>query len=136
VEARLRALQTGCPHPLSVVGMIELESEVEARRTERGLHERFREWKTTGEWFSLPDWVIQDLIAHEGVVPVPPADAFKTLHFEMYKGYYIWVERDAKEGGFFCIFEDRASGDILTQNGQTIREVLAAVKNWIDDGKV
>jgi hypothetical protein len=136
VEDRLKALQTGCPHRLSVAGTIEMPSEKDARQTETGLHTRFGQWKLTGEWFALPDWVIQDLIAHHGVVPVPPADEFKTLRFEFYKGHYIWIERNSMEGGCVLIVEDRASGEITTQSGYTIQEVLSEAKKWIDEGQV
>ena len=71
-----------------------------------------------------------------GLVPVPPADEFNTLLFEFYKRHYIWIERDSQLGGFFCIVEDRETGTITTDGGDTIQEVLSVVRSSIDEADV
>jgi hypothetical protein len=44
-EARRRALQAGSPVPLELVGTMQ------GVHHERKLHERFADWRLTGEWF-------------------------------------------------------------------------------------
>jgi hypothetical protein len=51
-EARLPAIQTGCPLPISVLLVGEVTG---ARNVERLLHARFAEFRVSGEWFALPD---------------------------------------------------------------------------------
>ena len=48
VRKRLGALQTGCPEPLKL-----LHVEVGGEEREKVWHERFRELRVQGEWFSL-----------------------------------------------------------------------------------
>jgi hypothetical protein len=55
------------------------------------------------------------------------------MHFEFYKGHYIWIEWDSQSGGYFCIFENRASGDIMTEGGHFFPDVLSTVKKQIDE---
>lgn len=58
VTARKGQLQTGCPHNLDVVGTLEGD----AIRIEHDLHEMFAEYRTTGEWFEIPNhWEIRRL---------------------------------------------------------------------------
>lgn len=47
-EARLKALQTGCPHPLRL-----LVAFPGAQSVEKQLHEQFANLRTQGEWFDL-----------------------------------------------------------------------------------
>lgn len=49
-EDRLAALQTGCPHPLRLMGVMDGDVAEERR-----LHARFKRLRTTGEWFKLDD---------------------------------------------------------------------------------
>jgi hypothetical protein len=50
-DARLPAIQTGCPLPISVLLVGEVTG---ARHIEKSLHTRFAEFRVSGEWFSLP----------------------------------------------------------------------------------
>ena len=47
---RLSGLQTGNPYELEVLKVID-----EGKYTESGLHERFKEYRVRGEWFTLND---------------------------------------------------------------------------------
>lgn len=47
-EARLKELQTGCPHPIKVVHIMEGSLEEEGR-----LHEILGAYRVSGEWFKL-----------------------------------------------------------------------------------
>ena len=58
VRSRIRGMQTGCPYPIELVQ--EWKSE-DAPRVERFLHERFAEFRRTGEWFDLPPAVVASL---------------------------------------------------------------------------
>jgi len=60
---RLASLQTSCPFPISVYGLIETDKP---RKLEAILHRQFEASKTTGEWFSIPvETVNAILIKHK-----------------------------------------------------------------------
>lgn len=49
---RLKALQTGCPFPLKILGFI-----IGNEDQERELHRVFEQYRTVGEWFEFSDYV-------------------------------------------------------------------------------
>lgn len=53
-DARLRALQTGNPNPLVLLGTSQGDLE-----DEQDLHRRFSEWRVQGEWFKPAKAVIE-----------------------------------------------------------------------------
>lgn len=50
--ARMKSLQTGCPHKMDMIGYIFGNLELE-----RKLHARFADIGTSGEWFEYSDYV-------------------------------------------------------------------------------
>lgn len=62
VADRLKKLQTGCPYPITIIGLMSggpLE--------EKGLHERFRNYRVQREWFRFSN-EIQKFVAENCVV--------------------------------------------------------------------
>ena len=53
VEKRLKALETGNPHPIKVIDAIEISSREKAISIETKIHERLSDWNKSGEWFDL-----------------------------------------------------------------------------------
>lgn len=51
IELRLRHLQTGNPHRLKVVSLIECSSKEDAYKLELRLHKALRKQRLCGEWF-------------------------------------------------------------------------------------
>lgn len=62
VEQRLALLQTGCPEPLKIVDVIEAKDPL---RIERRLHFEFRQYRTRGEWFTIPESILASAFAAE-----------------------------------------------------------------------
>lgn len=54
LRARVKALQTACPHPLETIGVIPVDLS-SAYDVERELHEKFAGHRTHGEWFRYSD---------------------------------------------------------------------------------
>jgi hypothetical protein len=50
---RLRALQTGSPVPLELVGFIQCKSQLHMEDQERRYHARYARSRRKGEWFQL-----------------------------------------------------------------------------------
>jgi len=66
---RLAAIQTYCPFPVSVYGVIETD---EPRQLEQTIHRQFSDSKTSGEWFNIPVETINGLlIGHQDGKLVP-----------------------------------------------------------------
>lgn len=60
VSKRVKELQTGCPYPIEVLNEIETECS-----TERELHKALQEYRVHGEWFELPEHVVEFLQSAE-----------------------------------------------------------------------
>lgn len=60
LEKRLAALQTGSPFPLEVIHSFEAHDE-----TEKVIHEAFAIYRLHGEWFDLPEHVVERLKASD-----------------------------------------------------------------------
>lgn len=70
---RLGALQTGCPHPLTVLGVIDPgEPEMEM-----ALHSKFSQHRSSGEWFA-PTEEIVEYISQNAVPFKKPGREVKT----------------------------------------------------------
>jgi hypothetical protein len=48
VKKRVSQLQSGCPHQLDLIGVVEGD-----RETEAAYHKKFRKLRVSGEWFRL-----------------------------------------------------------------------------------
>lgn len=51
VTARIKALQSACPSPIT---LLKAWTPADARRCEKMLHTKYRQYRVTGEWFELP----------------------------------------------------------------------------------
>lgn len=69
VESRIKALQTGCPERLEIVGSVR-----GTRNLEIDLHKRFAAHRQTGEWFSPADELLRHISDATGVVCLPLSD--------------------------------------------------------------
>jgi hypothetical protein len=63
IERRLMYLQTGTPHELTLLGVIETDHP---RELERQLHKRFADRRRRGEWFELSEDEIISARAYGG----------------------------------------------------------------------
>ena len=59
LSLRKAALQTGCESPIWAMGVLPFETEDEARREERRIHEHFGGFRARGEWFYATPRIIQ-----------------------------------------------------------------------------
>ena len=50
---RQRHIQTGCPDPIALLGIIRCKDKSEMKKTEKGLHRQFEKHRTIGEWFRI-----------------------------------------------------------------------------------
>lgn len=62
VAARIKSLQSASPSPIS---LLKEWRASDARRCEKLLHARFRRYRVSGEWFSLPKEEVEWLISLE-----------------------------------------------------------------------
>jgi Meiotically up-regulated gene 113 len=56
---RLKQLQTGNSQKLYLLGTI---ANTNPRQIEQRLHQKYRHYRKSGEWFLLPESVVQDLL--------------------------------------------------------------------------
>lgn len=73
VHSRLLSLQTGCPHELKIIGVVE---DDDAPMIEKSLHEVFAKHRLAGERFANAAPIL-DYIRREAKLPPPPP---KRLH--------------------------------------------------------
>ena len=64
VRKRVSMLQISSPVPLTVIKLWECD---DAYEVERRLHKKYAEFKTSGEWFAMPESVLRDLVAMKSV---------------------------------------------------------------------
>lgn len=69
VPKRLKMLQAGCPYALRVVGCYATS---DAASVEQALHSRFRAYQGLGEWFALPQNIMENLA---GIIATVEADS-------------------------------------------------------------
>jgi hypothetical protein len=69
VDSRLKALQTGCPERLEIIGSVR-----GTRNLEIDLHKRFAAYRQTGEWFSPSDELLRHISDACGVACLPLSD--------------------------------------------------------------
>lgn len=63
LEKRLKTYKTHNPRKLEVVKTIPCESMQQARKTEKRLHKEFSKYRIGGEWFMLPEYILNALVA-------------------------------------------------------------------------
>lgn len=73
IESRIRALNTGSPYPLNLLGYIKCSGKLLAFEIEKKMHKRFRVFRFNGEWFSTR--ILQQLLL------VPGFECIKTDHW-------------------------------------------------------
>lgn len=78
---RLKDLQGSTPDKLILAGVIESDIP---RQLERSLHEKFSQYRLSGEWFALTDEQVQSCLQHHDVTDNPN-----------------WIEMTLDEGGIF-----------------------------------
>ena len=54
VERRIAELQTSSPHKLAIVAIVEGVRE-------KTLHEQYKQWRSHGEWFCLPESAVDEI---------------------------------------------------------------------------
>jgi hypothetical protein len=57
VKKRIAQLQSGCPHTLDLIGVVEGDREIEA-----AYHKRFRKLRVSGEWFKLAPPLTDEIV--------------------------------------------------------------------------
>ncbi len=60
VDNRIKVLQTGCPTRIRCVRRVYLKNPA---KWETIVHRALKDFRTTGEWFHLPPWRLQQLMA-------------------------------------------------------------------------
>ena len=50
---RRNQIQNGCPDPIKLLGIIRGNNASEVNTLETELHQRFKEFQTSGEWFKI-----------------------------------------------------------------------------------
>jgi hypothetical protein len=58
-ERRLETLQSSCPYQLKLLTTVRTE---DAYLLESVLHNQYGKWCYRGEWFELPDKIVQELV--------------------------------------------------------------------------
>ncbi len=64
VKKRVAMLQTSSPVPLTVIKQWECADAYEA---ERRLHKKYVEFKTSGEWFAMPEVILRELLRAQAI---------------------------------------------------------------------
>lgn len=89
---RLKSLQTGNPHPLAILGAIPVGDAYD----EALLHQKFKPYQMSGEWFKLTEE-----IANHFAFPMEPVDRFWIVSL-------TYMQKDAWEKSFsnaiVCVF--------------------------------
>jgi hypothetical protein len=104
IPLRVRALQTGNPGALKLMGWIVATDDV---RTERDLHSRYNDRRGIGEWFSIgPREVLIELKRATGFVPAQ-GDSFEIVGRDRdgvseYLGVCEWADFELEECCPFC----------------------------------
>lgn len=108
IERRRKALQTGNPRKLQLLGWIRTDEGVDVA-LEKSLHEEFSQQRGSGEWFELdPADVIPILERHgiDGFVGVT-GDSFKVTGYDRdgipeYLGVWNWGDLEHYECCPYC----------------------------------
>lgn len=72
LSLRKAALQTGSESPIWAMGVLPFETEDEARREEKRIHEHFGGFRACGEWFYATPRIIQYIEDYAVQYDVPP----------------------------------------------------------------
>ena len=51
--SRVRAIAVNCPFPFFKIGVVKMPSRGMSRLVEKALHKRFKDRRTSGEWFKV-----------------------------------------------------------------------------------
>lgn len=60
VESRLKSLQTSHAKELSLIKCIKCKNEESAYKKEKQLHKKFDEFRITGEWFDILEFIMEE----------------------------------------------------------------------------
>jgi len=63
LEKRLKAYQAHNPNQVKVIKIISCSDMQQARETEKQLHKEFSKYRISGEWFMLPEYILNALVA-------------------------------------------------------------------------
>lgn len=104
VRKRAKALQTGNPTPLLLMGWIIVTTD---SRVESGLHRKYKGQRGNGEWFRITSTeVLDELKRNNGFVPVQ-GNSFEIVGYDKdavpeYLGVCEWNDFELEECCPFC----------------------------------
>jgi hypothetical protein len=84
-KKRLGQIQVGCPHKLTLFGLIQCRSDEDARLAERKLHCALSLYRMNGEWFKISPFITTLLNELESLTPDQKI-IFKSLYPTMLIG--------------------------------------------------
>lgn len=105
IRSRHRALQTGNPAPLEVMGWITSDDDY---RLEKSVHQTFEAKRVRGEWFNIEPADILSVLRDAGIngFVAKNADAFQIIGHDSavheYLGVWSWGDLELEECCPFC----------------------------------
>ena len=106
-KKRVKGLQTGCPHKLSVVRELEGNQE-----REKWLHKTFSKYRKEGEWFEFDEETLEKV--HEKMVRQRPSE-WKDLDIKCFRDMYEgFIRKTDSNDGTMANFIDLAILEIMS----------------------
>jgi predicted GIY-YIG superfamily endonuclease len=65
IGKRLKTYETHNPHELKLLKVVRCANLKEAQHLEKSLHKKFSKFKINGEWFELPEEIVEGLLEKE-----------------------------------------------------------------------
>lgn len=81
-EKRIKALQTGCPYKLKLLGSIKCKNNRDSINIEKAAHAFFGDYRVIGEWFKCTDFSlakIHDFLIAQGNSRKEPPETSKEV---------------------------------------------------------